>query len=346
MNPFANRPKTITPERPKAKATGKMYQSLADLAHLINTEDATGWRHEQKGEDHLTAASIQQQEYDERREAMIDAAAELTENFVAGRMESPKMDALPTHDRKQIAGEIIEVLEADLVERKATTLETEALEIVTLLNEGVSRFVEAGRKLIAHKARIDETGEDWGLWVAKAFPAFAPRTLGRYMTLARRAEDGEAVVMLPASEDSDEAGDLIGLVPPDVSAEESDEIRYDPDTEGEIDDAPDLRQQDADEARRKQQLAEAQARRRAKLAEAAGREIKPRVREAHRKAKEPTTIHVSTRSGTEKAVYDRVMFMVEKAEDEDQLRMIERHISKVFPELARLATEAGLTGKE
>jgi hypothetical protein len=60
----------------------------------------------------------------------------------------------------------------------------------------------------------------------------------------------------------------------------------------------------------------------------------------------PINTMLSTRSGTEKAVYDRVMFMVERAEDEDQLRMIERHISKVFPELARLASEAGLTGKE
>jgi hypothetical protein len=60
----------------------------------------------------------------------------------------------------------------------------------------------------------------------------------------------------------------------------------------------------------------------------------------------PINIALSTRSGTEKAVYDRVMFMVEKAEDEDQLMMIERHISRVFPELSRLATEAGLTGKE
>jgi hypothetical protein len=224
----------------------------------------------------------------------------------------------------------------------APSLEAEAVEIVSLLNDGVNRFVEAGHKLITHKARIDEAGEDWGLWVAKAFPAFAPRTLGRYMTLARRAEDGEAVVMLPASEDSEGPGDIIGLVPPVRDIHDLDETRYDA-GEGEPDDdddAPDLRQQAADEAHRKQQLAEAQARRRAKLAEAAGREIKPR------KAKEePTTIHVSTRSGTEKAVYDRVMFMVEKAEDEDQLRMIERHMAKVFPELARLATEAGLTGK-
>jgi hypothetical protein len=194
-------------------------------------------------------------------------------------------------------------------------------------NDGVNRFVEAGRKLITHKARIDEAGDDWGLWVAKAFPAFAPRTLGRYMTLARRAEDGEAAVMLPASEDSDEPS-----LSPVESAAAAD------------DDAPDLRQQSTEEAdkteARKQQLAEAQARRRAKLAEAAGRTVKPR------KSPEPATIHATTRTGSEKAVYDRVMFMVEKAEDEDQLRMIERHISKVFPELARLATEAGLTGKE
>jgi hypothetical protein len=54
----------------------------------------------------------------------------------------------------------------------------------------------------------------------------------------------------------------------------------------------------------------------------------------------------TTRSGTEKAVYDRVRFMVEKAEDEEQLRMMERHMTKTFPELARMATEAGLTGKE
>jgi hypothetical protein len=52
------------------------------------------------------------------------------------------------------------------------------------------------------------------------------------------------------------------------------------------------------------------------------------------------------RLGSEKAIFDRVMFMVEKAEDEDQLRMIARHIAKVFRELARLADEAGLTGKE
>ena len=51
------------------------------------------------------------------------------------------------------------------------------------------------------------------------------------------------------------------------------------------------------------------------------------------------------RSPAEKAIFDRVMFMVEKAEDEDHLRMIERHIAKVIPELARLADEAGLTGK-
>ena len=51
------------------------------------------------------------------------------------------------------------------------------------------------------------------------------------------------------------------------------------------------------------------------------------------------------RSPAEKAIFDRVMFMVENAEDEDHLRMIERHITKVIPELARLADEAGVTGK-
>jgi hypothetical protein len=66
---------------------------------------------------------------------------------------------------------------------------------------------------------------------------------------------------------------------------------------------------------------------------------------AHVRAVGHQPLPISTRSGSEKAVYDRVMFMVEKAEDEDQLRAIERHIAKVFPELARLATEAGLTGK-
>jgi hypothetical protein len=264
-----------------AKVTVVDDRSLADMIALAALADEQVERADvcmKRADNLLVSAAYLQEEHDQRRGAMIDAATELVENFAdGGRWEHPKMDALPPHDRKEIAGEIIEVLEADLAERKATPLETEALEIVTLLNEGVDRFIEAGRKLIAHKAHIDESGEDWGLWAAKAFPAFAPRTLGRYMTLARRAEDGEAVVMLPASEDSDEGGDLIGLVPPDVSAEESDEIRYDPDTEGEVDDAPDLRQQAADEARRKQQLAEAQARRRTKLAEASGRTVKART---------------------------------------------------------------------
>ena len=51
------------------------------------------------------------------------------------------------------------------------------------------------------------------------------------------------------------------------------------------------------------------------------------------------------RLGSEKVIFDRVMFMVEKAEDEDMLRVIERAIFKRYPELGQKADEAGLTGK-
>jgi hypothetical protein len=300
--------KPIPPEHAKSKAPqGKMYDSPADLAALVN--------------DNVEAPAAEPVNIfdmpfaDRFKVEAVQAEAPAVE---APAVEAPAIPSLPP---------------------MAPSLEAEAVEIVSLLNDGVNRFVEAGRKLLTHKARIDEAGDDWGLWVATAFPAFAPRTLGRYMTLARRAEDGEAVVMLPASEDSEGPGDVIGLVPPVRDIHDLDETRLDP-GDGEDDDAEvsPMPQQEPDAGeRRREQNREAQARRAAKLAEAAGRTVKPR------KAKEPTTIHVSTRSGTEKAVYDRVMFMVERAEDEDQLRMIERHISEVFPELARLATEAGLT---
>jgi hypothetical protein len=197
--------------------------------------------------------------------------------------ESPEAEASTASEAAETStrnSDGVEMIEGEKAERASQavptlTLETEADEIVTLLNEGVNRFVEAGRKLIAHKARIDETGQDWGLWVAKAFPAFAPRTLGRYMTLARRVEVGEAMVMLPASEDSEGPGDIIGLAPPVRDPDDLDETRYDA-GEGEPDDDQVSELPDPDELRR-QQKREAQARYAAKLAEAAGRTVKPRT---------------------------------------------------------------------
>jgi hypothetical protein len=138
---FNTRPKTITPERPKAKATGKMYQSLADLAHLINTEEVEGNRHEQKGEDHYTAASIQQDELDQRQRAMIEAGTELLTNVANGRMESPKMDALPANDRKEVAEIAVEVVEADLAERKAAR--TPAAEEVNVMDMSFADRIKA-----------------------------------------------------------------------------------------------------------------------------------------------------------------------------------------------------------
>src|ERR1700722_6477612 len=99
--------------------SGKLDASLDDLAHLINMEVAAGDKHAQKGEDHHTAASIQQDELDRRQKAMIEASAELCTNFAAGRMESPKMDALPNQDRKEVVEMIVEAFEADKAERKA-----------------------------------------------------------------------------------------------------------------------------------------------------------------------------------------------------------------------------------
>jgi hypothetical protein len=52
------------------------------------------------------------------------------------------------------------------------------------------------------------------------------------------------------------------------------------------------------------------------------------------------------RYGSEKAIFDRILFMVGKAEDEDMLRAIEQAIVKRYPELRQKADEAGLTGKE
>jgi len=113
VNKFNTRAKPITPEVRKAKAPqGKMYQSLADLAALIRMEEAAGDKFTWKGDDHLLAASIQKDEYDQRRKAMNEATAELCTNFVAGQMEAPKMDALPANDRKEVVDMIVEAHEA------------------------------------------------------------------------------------------------------------------------------------------------------------------------------------------------------------------------------------------
>jgi hypothetical protein len=51
------------------------------------------------------------------------------------------------------------------------------------------------------------------------------------------------------------------------------------------------------------------------------------------------------RTPAEKAIFDRILFMIGKAEDEDMLRAIEGAIVKRYPELGQKADEAGLTGK-
>ena len=120
---------------------GKMYESLDDLAHLINMEAAAGDKIAQKATDHHTAASIQQDEYAQRWKAMNEAGAEVCTNFAAGRMESPKMDALPAHDRKEVVEIIVEAAKADLAERKAAEKDTEPMEYSELIQAGIAEGI-------------------------------------------------------------------------------------------------------------------------------------------------------------------------------------------------------------
>ena len=147
MNPFANRPKTITPERAKAKPTGKMYQSLDDMVALAALADEQVERADvcMKRADNLReSAAYLQDELEQRQKAMIEAGTERITNVAAGRMESPKMDALPPHDRKEIAKELIETLEADLAQPRSGAQhkkDTEPMEYSELIQAGVEEGI-------------------------------------------------------------------------------------------------------------------------------------------------------------------------------------------------------------
>jgi hypothetical protein len=106
----------------------KLYASLDDLASLINEDGVAGDRRVQKAEDHFTAASIQQDELDQRRKARRDAGMALINEAAAhakgedGSNHKAKalLDALPDPDRKEVVNMVIEMATEALAARKAT----------------------------------------------------------------------------------------------------------------------------------------------------------------------------------------------------------------------------------